>query len=256
MFSLSVVLLRVAVNLLPVTEQSRFLNEWRAEIDVVRAQSGNLAAVVFAARLVFAAPRMTLILRAGSESAFAELSIGLSFSIFPSAVLVGLAIYTGVWIMVAAELSIIVGILLMVSGFWSCEGRLFDSGRSRVGLIFAVVGSGIEVAVRRLTGFGPPIDDVVSATIPHAVIMVGLILWVVSSYAGRFRFRVLTVAVALLAPGAAGNMLVAVINGSSLTGFDRFGVLMYVVPSAGIAWACYSILGRRQVLSERALSEA
>ena len=181
MLSLSVILLRLAVFLLPVTEQSRFLNEWRAEIAVVREQSGDLAAAVFAARLVLAGPRMTLHMRAGSESAFAELSIGLSFSIFPSAVLVGLAIFTGVWIMVAAELSIIVGILLMVSGFWSCEGRLFDSRRSRVGLVFAIVGSAIEVVVRRVTGFGPPIDDVVSATIPHAVIMLGLILWVVSS---------------------------------------------------------------------------
>lgn len=251
MVSLAVIFVHFAVALLPVTEQERFRHEWRAELEAVREQSGDWAGLIFAARLVSAAPRMTLALRAGSESAFAELSIGLSFSIFPSAVLAGLAIYTGVWIMLLAELGIIVGVVLMASGFWSFEGRLLDSRRSRVGLILAAAGSATEVAVRRLTGFGPPIDDAVSATVPHAIIMLGLILWVVSSYAGRFRFRVLLFAVGLLAPGAAINVVVSVMNGVSLTGFDRFGVLMYVVPSAGLAWACYSVLGRRQVFADK-----
>ena len=233
-----------------MTVQARFLDEWRAEAEVVRQQSGELAALGFAIRLVLAAPRMTLAIRSGSESAFAELSIGLSFSVFPSAVLASLAIYTGVWIMLVAELLIIVGILLMASGFWSFEGRLLDSKRSRVGLVLAALGSSIEIAVRRITGFGPPIDDAASATIPHALLIVGLILWVASSYAGRFRFRVQMIAVGLVAPGAALNVLVTVINGTSLTGFDRFGVLMYVVPSAALAWACYSVLGRREVFND------
>ena len=249
------VLLRLAVFFLPVSEQARFLDEWRVEAEVARQQSGEFAAVVFAVRLLLAAPRMTLVMRSGSESAFAELSIGLIFSVFPSVVLAGLAIFTEVWIMLIAELSIIVGVLMMASGFWSFEGRLLDSRRARIGVVFAVVGSGIEVAVRRLTGFGPPIDDVVSATIPHTVIMIGLILWVVSSYAGRYSYRVLWLAVGLLAPGAALNVLVTVINGWSLSGFDRFGVLMYVVPSAGLAWACFSLLGRRQVFDAGALLE-
>lgn len=256
MLSLSAAFVHLAVALLPVTEQARFRVEWRAEVETVREQFGNRAAALFAGRLVLAAPRMTLQMRAGSQSAFAELSIGLSFSIFPSAVLVGLAILTGVWIMVAAELSIIFGVILMASGFWSFEGRLLDSKRSRVGLVLATVGSIVEVVMRRLVGFGPPIDDVVSASIPHAVIMVGLILWVASSYAGRFRFRILLLAVGLLAPGAAINTVIAVINGWSLTGFDRFSVLMYVIPSGALAWACYSVLGRREIFDDRVLVEA
>lgn len=256
MSSLTVVLLRVAVLLLPVTEQARFLDEWRAEVEVVRQQSGELAAVSFAARLVLAAPKMTLEIRSGSQSAFAELSIGLSFSIFPSLVLATLAFWTGVWIIVVGELFIIGGILLMASGFWSFEGRLLDSKRSRIGLVLAAIGSGIEITVRRLTGFGPPIDDAASATIPHALIIIGLVLWIASSYAGRFRFRVQMLAVGLVAPGAAINVVVTVINGASLSGFDRFGVLMYVVPSAALAWACYSVLGRRQVFDDSRVEDS
>ena len=180
MASLAGMLIRLAVALLPTTEQARYLDEWRGEVASVRDQSGHLAAVRFAIRLVLAAPRMTMSIRSDSESGYAELSIGLSFSIFPSLVLVVLALYTRVWIMVIGELAIIVGIVLMASGFWSVEGRLLDSTRSRVGVALALVGSVIEVAVRRLTGFGPPIDEVVSATIPHTLGLLGLILMVSS----------------------------------------------------------------------------
>ena len=247
MASLAGMLIRLAVALLPTTEQARYLDEWRGEVASVRDQSGHLAAVRFAIRLVLAAPRMTMSIRSDSESGYAELSIGLSFSIFPSLVLVVLALYTRVWIMVIGELAIIVGIVLMASGFWSVEGRLLDSTRSRVGVALALVGSVIEVAVRRLTGFGPPIDEVVSATIPHTLGLLGLILMVSSSYAGRFRRRVQLAAIASLAPGAVLNMVVTVINGFALSGFDRFGVLMYVIPSAALAWASYAVLMRPKV---------
>ena len=241
----------VAVLLLPITEQGRFRDEWRAEVAAVREASGSLAALGLAARLLQAAPRMTMTMRASSESGYAELSFGIIFSVFPAAVLSVLAIQTGVWIMLVGELALIAGILLMTSGFWSLEGRLFDSGRCQLGLALALVGSVIEIIVRRSTGFGPPIDAVVSATIPHAVILLGLILWVASSYAGRFRFRVLRLAVGLIAPAAVLNLVAVLINGFSLTGFDRFGVLMYAVPSAALAWACYSIVGRSKVFNDQ-----
>ena len=256
MLSLSRIVLRAAVAMLPESYRERFFQEWHAEIDALRRDSGDRAAFGFALGLLSVAPKMTMALRADSQSGYAELSIGLLFSIFPSAVLVGLALYTQVWIMVVGELAIIAGILLMSSSFWTGEGRLFDSTRSRVGIVLAAIGSGIEVAVRRVTGFGPPIDEVVSATIPHGVIMLGLILWVVSSYAGKYRFRVLLVSVCVIAPGALLNTIVAGINGAALSGFDRFGVLMYVVPSAALAWSCYAVVGRRQVFAESVLEVA
>lgn len=237
--------------LLPITEQERYRSEWGAEVAFARESAGSLAALRLALRLLQAAPRMTMQMRANSESGYAELSVGLIFSVIPSSVLTALAVQSRVWIMVLGELALIAGVLLMVSGFWSFEGRLFDSGRSRVGLALALVGSAIEIVVRRTTGFGPPIDAVVSADVPHALILLGLTLWVASTYAGRLRFRILWLAVAVMAPGAALNMIVVTINGFSLTGFDRFGVLMYVVPSAGLAWACYSIVGRRQVFASK-----
>ena len=247
---LSTLLLRLAVGLLPTSQQSRFFDEWGAEIAAAHRESSAREGVRYAAHLVAAAPRMTLQMRADGESGYAELSIGVLVSLLPSTVLVGLAVYEGVWIMVVGELAIIVGGLLAASGFWSFEGRLLDSRRSRIGLALAVAGSVVEVAMRRLTGFGPPVDAEVSATIPHAVIMVGLFVLVGSSYAGRFRSRLQLLAVGLLAPGAAINVVVTVINGASLSGFDRFGVLMYTIPSAVLAWACYSILGRRQVFDD------
>lgn len=249
--SLTNILLGAAVLLLPATEQARFRQEWRAELAVVRETAGSLAALGLAARLVRAAPRMTMAMRANNDSGYAELSFGIIFSVFPAAVLAVLALQTGVWIMLVGELALIAGILLMASGFWSVEGRLFDSRRCKVGLVLAVIGSVVEVVVRRSTGFGPPIDAVVSATIPHTLILLGLILWVVSSYAGRFRFRVMRFAVVIMAPGAALNLVAVVINGVSLSGFDRFGVLMYAVPSAALAWACYSVVGRGRVFDDR-----
>ena len=54
MSRLSLAFVRVAVVLLPVTVQARFLDEWRAEAEVVRQQSGELAALGFAIRLVLA----------------------------------------------------------------------------------------------------------------------------------------------------------------------------------------------------------
>ena len=250
--NLAVLLLRVAVALLPVTHQARFFDEWRSELEVVHREVGWFAALGFVCRLIVAAPRMTLTIRADSETAYAELSIGLLFSIFPSTVLLVLGIRAGVWTIVLGELGIIIGILLMASGFWSFEGRLLDSTRSRVGIAFATTGSFIEIAVRRLTGFGPPIDAEVSATIPHVMIVLGLILWVASSYGGPYSYRILRLSVGLLAPGAALNLVVVAINGASLSGFDRFGVLMYLVPSAGLAWACYSIVGRQRVFDDQA----
>ena len=217
----------------------------------MREEFGVSTAFRFVLGLIPAAARMTMAIRSNSESGYAELSVGIIFSVFPSAVLVGLALQTGVWIIVFAELALIAGILLMASGFWSFEGRLFDSGRSRVGAVLAIVGSVIEVIVRRTTGFGPPIDAEVSANVPHSLILIGLALWMGSSYAGNYRFRVLRLAVALIAPGAALNFVVLIINARSLTGFDRFGVLMYVVPSAALAWACYSIVGRRSVFADQ-----
>ena len=250
--NVAVLLLRVAVVLLPVTHQARFFDEWRSELEVVHREVGWFAALGFVCRLIVAAPRMTLTIRADSETAYAELSIGLLFSIFPSTVLLVLGIRAGVWTIVLGELGIIIGILLMASGFWSFEGRLLDSTRSRVGVAIAATGSFIEIAVRRLTGFGPPIDAEVSATIPHVMIVLGLILWVASSYGGRYSYRILRLSVGLLAPGAALNLVVVAINGASLSGFDRFGVLMYLVPSAGLAWACYSIVGRQRVFDDQA----
>ena len=55
-------LLRLAVFFLPVSEQARFLDEWRVEAEVARQQSGEFAAVVFSMQLLLAAPRMTLVL--------------------------------------------------------------------------------------------------------------------------------------------------------------------------------------------------
>ena len=248
-------IMSVALVVLPRSEQNRFRDEWTSETAVVREQAGDLATLMFALRLLFAAPRITMEMRAEHASGYAELSIGLLVSIFPSTVLICVALFSGVWILVLGEVAIVAGILLMASGFWSAEARVFDSTRSRVGIALAAIGSGIEIAVRRITGFGPPIDAVVSATIPHAVIMLGLILWVVSSYAGRFRFRVLMVGIGITAPAAALNMIVAVINGMALSGFDRFGVLMYVLPSAALAWACYAVVGRRKVFDDQPLAE-
>lgn len=244
---ISTMLLRLAVALLPATEQARFLEEWRSELAVIHRESGGSEGVRYAGQLVSAAPRMTLEMRSDNESAYAELSIGMLIAVFPSVVLTGLAVYEGVLIMVVAELAIIIGGIIAASGFWSFEGRLLDSKRSRIGLALAVAGSIVEVVVRRLTGFGPPIDAEVSATIPHAMIMVGLVVLLGSSYAGRFRSRLQLLAVGLLAPEAAINMVVTVLNGAALSGFDRFGVLMYTVPSAAVAWASYKILGRQQV---------
>lgn len=254
--SLAKVLVWVAVALLPQADKFRFEQEWVSEVDAVRRESGRLAAIHFAARLLIAAPKMTLAMRADSESAFAELSIALVFSIFPSSVLTVLAIYTQVWIMVVGELFIIVGIVLMVSGFWSVEGRLFDSTRSRIGIVLAAVGSVIEVVVRRNTGFGPPIDEVVSADIPHAMIMIGLLLWALSSYVGGFRFRVLFIGILLVAPGAALNSVVIIVNATALSGFDRFGVLMYLLPSTALAWASYLVVGRKKVFHGNAPKES
>lgn len=246
-------LVRLAILLLPIGEQRRFLLEWSGEFAIVREEHGLVAAIRFVLGLFPAAARMTMAIRADSESGYAELSFGIIFSVFPVAVLFVLALQAGVWIMVFGELALGAGILLMASGFWSFEGRLFDSRRSRVGAVLVVVGSLIEVVVRRSTGFGPPIDAEVSATIPHTLVFVGLALWMASSYAGQFRFRMLWFAVAVLALGSALNLVVVVINARVLTGFDRFGVLMYLVPSASLAWACYLILGRRQVFESPAV---
>lgn len=240
-------LLRLAVALLPATQQARFHGEWGAELSTMHRESGASDSVRYAGQLVLAAPRMTLEMRSDGESAYAELSIGVLVSLLPSTVLLGLAVYESVWIMVAGELAIIVGGVLAASGFWSFEGRLLDSRRSRVGVALSAAGSVVQIAMRQLEGFGPPIDAVISPNLAHGVIMVGLFFLVGSSYAGRFRSRMQLLAVGLLAPGAAINVVVTTINGAALSGFDRFAVLMYVVPSAVLAWACYSILGRRQV---------
>lgn len=248
-------LLRLAVALLPATQQARFLDEWRAEIAAIHSESNALDGIRYAAQLVVAAPRMTLEIRSDSESAYAELSIGVLISLFPSAVLVGLAVHTRVWIMVVAQLAIIVGGVLAASGFWSFEDRLLDSRRSRFGVSLAVAGGVAEIAIRHLTGFGPPINVVVNANIAHAVMMAGLFFLVGSSYAGRFRSRMQLLGVGLLAPGAAINVVATIVNGFALSGFDRFAVLMYTIPSAALAWACYSIVGRRQVFEGPAVLE-
>ena len=244
---LSTILLRLAVALLPAAQQARFLGEWSSEIAAMNRESRAGEGVRYAAQLVLAAPRMTLAIRSDNESAYAELSIGVLVSLLPSTVLIGLAVYEGVWIMVAAELAIIIGGVLAASGFWSFEGRLLDSRRARIGVALAVTGALVEIAMRHLTGFGPPISQVVNANIAHGAMMAGLFFLVGSSYAGRFRSRMQLLAVGLLAPGAAINVVVSAINGAALSGFDRFAVLMYSLPSAVLAWACYSILGRRQV---------
>lgn len=248
--TLWLILVRFAVALLPTTDQERFLTEWRAEVATVRDHAGSFVAVNFAARLIPAAVRMNLITRADGESGYAELSVAILISVFPSTVLVGVAIYTRTWTVLLAELLIIGGIVLAASGFWSFEGRLLDSTRARVGLTLALIGSLVEVAVRRLTGFGPPIDEVVSAMIPHALILVGLALLVASSYAGQFRRRVQLLAICVVAPGAGLNSVVVIINGAALSGFDRFGVLMYLVPSLALAWASFAIAVRPRVFRE------
>ena len=79
--SLTNILLGAAVLLLPATEQARFRQEWRAELAVVRETAGSLAALGLAARLVRAAPRMTMAMRANNDSGYAELSFGIIFSV-------------------------------------------------------------------------------------------------------------------------------------------------------------------------------
>jgi len=252
---ISHLLVRVAVGLLPFQEQERFRREWAAEADAELQLSGNWASLVFSAQLILAATRMTLEIRASSETGFAEWSIAMLASVFPASILFGLALYHGVWIMVFGELALIIGLFLMASGAWSHDGGLLDSRRSRAGILLAAIGSAVEIIVRRTTGFGPAIDDSASATIPHAVILIGLLLFVASHYLGRHRRHVQIAAVAMFGPGAASNGVVVLINGVSLSGFDRFGVLMYLIPSIAFTWAGYSIAKRPQVFEDRASLE-
>ena len=244
------VLLRLAVGLLPAADQPRYRQEWGADVAVVAQEAGNIDATVLAANLVTTAPRMTMEMRSDSESGFAEWSVAMLASTFPAAVLAGLALYTQVWIMVLAELTLITGLFVMASGAWSYDDRLLESTRSRLGLFAATIGSSIEIYVRRSTGFGPAIDESASATIPHALIMIGLVVLVLASYLGQYQRRAQLVAVVLLATGAAANGVVVVINSISLSGFDRFGVLMYLVPSIALSWASYSIGKRPLVFKE------
>ena len=62
-------------------------------------------------------------------------------------------------------------------------------------------------------------------------------------------------ALCVIAPGAAFSVVVAFVNAAALSGIQRLGVLLYVIPCAVLAWACYSIAGRPQVFREEALVE-
>ena len=72
-----VVVLSAAVALLPPADQARFSMEWRSELSAVKTHGGARAELRYAIALLLAAPRMTMALRAGSASAYVELSLSL-----------------------------------------------------------------------------------------------------------------------------------------------------------------------------------
>ena len=250
MLSVDNVLLRSAVSLLPASEQPRFDQEWGADLEVLRRVEGQSAATRFAAQTLAAAPRMTMALREHSASAYVELSLASLLSVFPAVVLGIMAIVFQSWVMLLAQLGNVTGMVLIAHGFWRNDGRLLDSKRPRIGLLLVVISSGTGIAVVRLTDFGLQLDERINAAIPNMIIVFGMALLASSNYLGRFRRRVQLAAVTVLAPGAMLAVVVAFVNAAAASGVQRFSVMLWVIPSAALAWACYSIVDRPQVFRE------
>lgn len=194
-------------------------------------------------------------LRAGSASAYVELSIATLLVLFPALVLGVLAIVFGVWLMLVAQLANMVGAVLVAHGFWRNDGRMFDSVSARAGLALLVAGSIAGTAVLRLGEVGPRVSEEINAAIPNVVILTGLVMLAASNYLGPIRRRMQLAALCVIAPGAAASVVVAFVNAAALSGIERAGVMLYVLPAAVLAWACYSIAGRPEVFNEADLVE-
>lgn len=247
---LSPLIVQVATSLLPPHDQDRFASEWQAELGHVRATVGERSAVRFGLGLLLAAPRMTMTIRATSNTGYVELSVASLALLFPAAAMGTLAAAMQLWIMVAIQVLMAIGSLLTATGLWRDSGRLFDSLRSQAGLLLIVGSAAGGMAFIRLTEFGPRAEEQINAAIPNLAVLVGLVLLASANYVGNFKRRVQLAALSVMAPGAGFSVVVAAINSFAQTGRWRLAVTIYALPAPVLLWACLSVARRPQVFEE------
>lgn len=242
-------LVRLATALLPPSHRARFHAEWVGDVTEIEHTEGKRAATVFAASLILAAARMTRTIRSNSLSAYVELSAAALSALIPTAALATWALADGRWPIVGAQAAIGIGIVLVAAGLWASDGRLLDSTGSRLGLVLVLIGSAIGTTAIRYNEFSPLADQRIDVSLANVAVLVGLAMLASANYLGSRRPKVQLASLYVLLPASIVLVCIAVINTTHLAGMARLSVLVYAVPALTLSWACFSIMGQRQVFA-------